>query len=181
MHSNPPKTTPLKLSTVILQERSDLIEFCAVIMSQKDVMVEIGSLYGISTKVFARQFKKVYSIDPYLAGYDNNDRNSAAENMQIAEMVFRVRFYDEPNVEQIKQTSIEAVKLFTPESIDFAYIDACHTFTAVCEDIKIWLPKIKPGGYIGGHDINRTVVKEAVDSFFKDNYITLGLNWLARI
>mgnify|MGYP003965012587 CR=1 FL=1 len=52
----------------------------------------------------------------------------------------------------IKKTSIEASKDFQDESCDVVYIDMQHSYEAVKEDIEHWLPKVKKGGYISGHD-----------------------------
>jgi hypothetical protein len=37
-------------------------------------------------------------------------------------------------------------------SLDYVYLDADHHYEAVCRDIDAWLPKVKPGGVIAGHD-----------------------------
>jgi hypothetical protein len=45
-------------------------------------------------------------------------------------------------------------------------------------DIEIWLPKLKPGGMIGGHDYTtHEGVKTAVDTYFTDLQI-VGRSWL---
>lgn len=36
--------------------------------------------------------------------------------------------------------------------LDFVYLDADHSYTAVQNDIESWLPLIRPGGIICGHD-----------------------------
>lgn len=36
--------------------------------------------------------------------------------------------------------------------LDFVYLDADHSYTAVQNDIEAWLPLIRPGGIICGHD-----------------------------
>lgn len=38
------------------------------------------------------------------------------------------------------------------ESLDLLYLDACHTYECVMEDLTRWFPKVKKGGYIAGHD-----------------------------
>jgi hypothetical protein len=35
---------------------------------------------------------------------------------------------------------------------DFVFIDAGHSFHAARADIADWLPKVRPGGWFGGHD-----------------------------
>jgi predicted O-methyltransferase YrrM len=65
----------------------------------------------------------------------------------------------------IKGTSKVAAKMFLKESIDVVFIDLTHTYEAVKEDIKLWLPKVKKGGYIAGDDYheNWKGVIQAVD------------------
>ena len=59
-------------------------------------------------------------------------------------------------------TSVEASKLYENESLDFVFIDACHEYSCVKEDIIAWYPKIKKGGVLAGHDINAEEVRKAV-------------------
>lgn len=37
-------------------------------------------------------------------------------------------------------------------SLDFVFIDADHSEKAVWGDIARWAPKVRPGGWVGGHD-----------------------------
>jgi len=55
----------------------------------------------------------------------------------------------------IKATSKAASKKFANESLDVVFIDLTHTYEAVKEDIKLWLPKVKKGGYIAGDDYHQ--------------------------
>lgn len=48
--------------------------------------------------------------------------------------------------------SWEGAARYGNASLDYVYIDADHHYDAVCRDIDAWLPKIKPGGLISGHD-----------------------------
>ena len=52
----------------------------------------------------------------------------------------------------IKGESKVAAKMFLKESLDVVFIDLTHTYEAVKEDIKLWLPKVKKGGFIAGDD-----------------------------
>ena len=65
----------------------------------------------------------------------------------------------------IKATSKAAARKFKAESLDVVFIDLTHTYEAVKEDIQLWLPKVKKGGYIAGDDYheNWKGVIQAVD------------------
>lgn len=77
--------------------------------------------------------------------------------------------------------SPEAAKLFDDESIDFCFIDGAHDFKSVRCDVSVWLPKIRHGGVLAGHDIDRasvrTTVQEAID--WQDVQVT-GNSWWWR-
>lgn len=40
-------------------------------------------------------------------------------------------------------------------SLDFAFIDADHSYAGCRRDIEAWLPKVKRGGLLGGHDYGK--------------------------
>jgi predicted O-methyltransferase YrrM len=48
----------------------------------------------------------------------------------------------------------EAAALVDDGSLDFVFIDADHSYSAVMQDIAHWRPKVRKGGWIGGHDYN---------------------------
>lgn len=49
-------------------------------------------------------------------------------------------------------SSLDAVGLFKPESLDFVYIDADHELSHVIADISVWSPIVRKGGIVAGHD-----------------------------
>ena len=62
----------------------------------------------------------------------------------------KTNFASYKNIHIHKAASVDKAKEFPDNYFDFVYIDANHT--RVQEDIAAWLPKIKSGGTIGGHD-----------------------------
>lgn len=91
------------------------------------------------------------------------------------------------NIEPVKSViipkrlpSIEAAKLYADNSLDFVFIDANHDFDSVAADINEWLPKIKPGGIIAGHDYSGywPGVVEAVKYKFKSDFTNVGSCWI---
>ena len=73
-------------------------------------------------------------------------------------------------------------------SLSFVFIDGAHDYDSVTKDIGIWIPKVKLGGIISGHDYNGRGdrrglfgVKRAVDDYFDDPVNVLpGLVWWVR-
>ncbi len=52
----------------------------------------------------------------------------------------------------MRMTSMEAVGKFKNCSLDFIYIDAAHDFDNIMLDLIYWVPKVKIGGIVSGHD-----------------------------
>lgn len=74
----------------------------------------------------------------------------------------------------IKSGSSAAAQHFADGSVDFVFIDANHTYQFVKDDVNAWLPKVKKGGIIAGHDYNAPhEVKQAVDEIFGDRVIPI--------
>lgn len=74
----------------------------------------------------------------------------------------------------LQKRSMDAVHLFPDGFFDFVYIDADHDRAR--EDIVAWLPKVKKGGIIAGHDYvwnpenNRDPVGMAVREIFGKDF-----------
>jgi hypothetical protein len=82
----------------------------------------------------------------------------------------------------IRKFSVDAAKEIPDGSLDFVYLDAQHTWQACTEDINAWLPKLRVGGLMSGHDYLNAYgayhsmayeVKNAVDEFIAGKNITL--------
>ncbi len=72
----------------------------------------------------------------------------------------------------IKDYTVNASKYVEDASLDFVFIDADHSYEGVRNDIEAWLPKVRPGGYLIGHDIHFETVKKAVTEAFGKSYKT---------
>ena len=76
--------------------------------------------------------------------------------------------------ELLVMTTRAASGLFDDGFFDFVFIDADHSAPAVDDDIRHWTPKVRPGGWLGGHDYNKKFpgVISAVDAAFGDRVRT---------
>jgi hypothetical protein len=77
----------------------------------------------------------------------------------------------------IRMTSVGASKLYTDNSLDFVFIDAFHTYDAVKEDIGVWMPKVRIGGVLAGHDYDWPEVRRAVDEAFPTGLGVANTSW----
>lgn len=128
--------------------------------------VEIGVRTGKYSKVLCDENKDLhlYSVDPYIMGYED------VRAQQIG-MEKQERFYQEAkkmlspyNCELIRKESLDAVKDFEYESLDFVYIDGNHQFDYVMCDIIEWAKRVKKGGIVAGHDYFRFRCADVVDA-----------------
>jgi hypothetical protein len=82
-------------------------------------------------------------------------------------------------INPIRMTSVEASKLYENNTLDFVFIDACHAYECVKEDIDHWLPKVKSGGILAGHDFHYESVNKAVLEKLKNvSYDAPGDCWV---
>ena len=63
-----------------------------------------------------------------------------------------VEFLENPVVKLCKMSSKEAASIFADNEFDYVYLDACHSYEAVKQDIELWWPKVITGGILAGHD-----------------------------
>jgi predicted O-methyltransferase YrrM len=123
------------------------------------VGAEIGTEHGLYAKCLLKTIPglKLYCID---AWESYGDYRARAKDRQIT-------FYEEAkqrlspyNCELIRAYSMDAVKVFEDESLDFVFIDANHDFAHATEDIAHWSKKVKKGGIVSGHDYFRKHVPD---------------------
>lgn len=84
----------------------------------------------------------------------------------------------------IRKWSMDAVKDFADCSLDFVYIDANHAYEFALQDIQEWSKKVKPGGFVAGHDYLKASSPErekffnvirAVDEFLENLDVELSI------
>lgn len=113
---------------------------------------EVGVLFGRYSKILCETIPnlKLSSIDPWLAYGEYNDPKTQEEFDDLYHQT--VKSLEGLNCNVIRAKSMDAVKVFDDNSLDFVYIDGNHEFTSEANDIHEWSKKVRPGGIISGHD-----------------------------
>lgn len=151
----------------ISEQEGGLRELINYIPKTDLVVIELGSYSGDSASIFMEsgKVKTLYCVDSWANGYDVDDPASQSD-MSGAEQMFDNVVAKHSGIIKVKKNIHEAVKDFELKSVDLVYIDACHLYDNVCSDIKDYLPIVKVGGFIAGHDYGfdrHPGVKMAVD------------------
>jgi hypothetical protein len=122
------------------------------------VGAEIGVFKGEFTKKFLRAGLRMYAIDPWqsFTGQGRTQHKQEIQDGLLEETKRRLAPYLGKRCRIIRKTSMDAIKSFKPNSLDFVYIDGCHEFPYVAQDIYEWNKIVRPGGIISGHDYFNT-------------------------
>ena len=67
-----------------------------------------------------------------------------------------------------RDDSVQAAATYDDDYFDFVFVDAEHSEAALALDIAAWWPKVRPGGWLGGHDYEHPDfpgVTKAVNTF----------------
>jgi len=78
-------------------------------------------------------------------------------------------------------TTESAVIHMRPDTADFIFIDADHSYEAVKRDIDLWLPKVKKGGIFAGDDHTFETVNRAVREKFGKDYRVDASIWIHEV
>jgi hypothetical protein len=140
-------------------------------LENNSTIVEIGcwkgkSLAYLCTEIInSKKNIQVYAVDTWLGCDGENDLYKTFPEI-VNDSVYTIFMENMKPFMQIlkpiRMKSIDASKLFLNETIDRVFIDGCHTYDAVLEDIENWLPKVKLNGKLAGHDIHSEPIKQAV-------------------
>jgi predicted O-methyltransferase YrrM len=135
-------------------------------------MAEIGCYRGVSTELFAKHCKKIYAIDPWDLVCDGKYVNVTRAKRKLPKQIDAMNNFlnmasDYDNIVPIKGFSYEVTDQFADESLDFVYVDGHHSYRACLEDVKMWLPKVKVGGTIAGHDYHLSEINRVVKMITK--------------
>jgi hypothetical protein len=126
------------------------------------VCAEIGVWKGEFSELILDVAKprQLHLVDPWLfqpmypnRWYGGRAAKSQADMDAIHDGVVG-RFRNDSRIILHRKKSVDAASEFGDGSLDWVYIDGDHGFEAVTQDLAVWSPKLRPGGYIAGDDFN---------------------------
>ncbi len=123
---------------------------------------------------------KIYGVDPYARiAYEPNIKPHEAgiydtqEGFEDNYSKARAKLDKYPNYVLMRGYSMDVLKQFDDNSLDFVYIDANHDFPNFINDLHQWAKKVRMGGIVSGHDY-------ANYSYRKFNHVRRALEAYAR-
>ena len=131
------------------------------------VIVEVGTWYGRSAKALSLGGGTVYTVDDW-AGRSTERETSPADNPPgMVREEFHRRLQPDIDAGRIvpvwAESSAAATKLaHLRGKVDLLFIDGLHTYEQVTADLAAWLPLVRAGGLVCGHDWDRPGVQRAV-------------------
>jgi len=157
-------------------------------LPKNGIVAEIGVEWGaFSRKIFElSEPKRLYLIDCWESQgeevYGNDPANNSNEHKEAQYRTVLNTFCKVDEVTVWKGYSDKASVYFNDNYFDWIYIDANHLQAR--QDIEAWLPKVKSGGYVLGHDYTMVgdyiTVKKDVDDYVKEHglelFVTTGAN-----
>lgn len=163
----------------------NVFQFLSDSVSDNGIFVECGAWLGSSSAYLCDLVKdrlQLYIVDTWKGSPDELTSTHRLATQTDIYNIFLDNMGDR-KFTPLRMDSCEAASTFENESCDVVYIDMTHTYDAVKKDIECWLPKVKLGGYIAGHDYADYApgVKMAVNEYFKDKIVIMDTNsWIVR-
>jgi len=115
---------------------------------------EIGSFKGEFAKEIIENWGgNLFMVDVW-RGLGDEYKDASNHNIHTnayAEAMKSIEGYEDRAV-MVRGSSQVVSEMFEDDCFDFVYIDANHAYDFVIQDIELWYPKVKKGGYLLGHD-----------------------------
>lgn len=156
-----------------------------------NTFVEVGVWKGHSISFLAsllrdREDVKIYAVDLFEDTYKWEDEPELRKQVEFVYDIYNAVLDQSKTREMItdmKGLSWEMAENFEEESVDFVFIDADHEYDSVKKDIEAWLPKIRKGGVISGHDYaaHASGVISAVNEKFENPVTTPEGVWYKEV
>eukprot|EP00927_Polykrikos_kofoidii_P033183 TRINITY_DN2808_c0_g1_i1.p1 TRINITY_DN2808_c0_g1~~TRINITY_DN2808_c0_g1_i1.p1 ORF type:complete len:489 (-),score=88.80 TRINITY_DN2808_c0_g1_i1:41-1465(-) len=151
------------------------------------LVVELGVFAGHLSNVVLRDcdFVEFVGVDPYI-GRDGTFPGNFSETLDADVAFYKAASSIAPYGDRAQlwpMTSEAAAALVPDDSIDAVFIDGCHLYDCVKQDLELWLPKMRRGvdTLIAGHDFSPQwpgVVRAVHEMRDEGREVTLASDWM---
>jgi hypothetical protein len=131
-------------------------------------VMEIGVADGASALYLAKKIKEK-NIGFKLYMVENFDYGGYIQMKILYQNIIKSGLGE--HIEVVPKPSLEAVKDFNDNYLQFCFIDSSHTYPETRDEIRAWFPKIQDRFYLSGHDYNTPDVKKSVHECVNE-YVT---------
>ena len=141
-------------------------------------IAEIGVFRGESSLALFNycDIKTAYLIDPFdkeiADSFNSTDGTNVHLNDDLFEQTTNALKPFENRIVYLREVSNTAHVHIPDESLDFIFIDGCHTYECVYRDLTNYIPKVKKGGIVSGDDFSNKFsgfgILEAVNDVLSD-------------
>ena len=150
---------------------------------------EIGVWEGHTSHYLLKRckgLKRIVCVDSYklMGDYANIKKREGSNKIHfINAKKIAMEKLNNPKVEFYSLPSNIACKKIKDKSLDIVFIDSNHQYKEVKKDIQLWLPKIRNGGIIAGHDfkLRRLGVVQAVLELLEPIHTEQDSVWWKRV
>jgi predicted O-methyltransferase YrrM len=140
------------------------------------VCVELGSWQGASAIPVARAIRRWGGTLTCVDTWGGDIHEAHGQPWMLVSCVRNMTQSGVSGNIRLIATSTRDAAAWWTEPIDYLYIDADHSYDGVEEDLRLWVPHVKPGGVIVGDDYEHPSfpgVKRAWDDFEQSHGLTL--------
>ncbi|MBP8300313.1 MAG: class I SAM-dependent methyltransferase [Planctomycetes bacterium] len=146
--------------------------------------VEIGSWMGLSTILFANSLiahlnfdARIHCIDTWQGSQEHQGMAEVENGALFDTFLANVRRANVQHfVRPLRGDSKRMAANFDDHSLDSIFVDGDHSYAGCRADLEAWLPKLKRGGRIAGHDaVPGEGVDQAVREFAKAHGLQLEI------
>lgn len=156
-------------------------------MKDGSTIVEVGCWKGKSISFLGVEIVnsgkniKCYAVDTWRGSREHQGDPLVAED-RLYDLFLKNTESLNHIILPIRKASVDVAKDFEDRSLDVVFIDANHDYTEVKKDIEAWLPKVKFGGIISGHDYpGWDGVVRAVNEAFPVGVVLNQNCWIFRV
>jgi predicted O-methyltransferase YrrM len=136
--------------------------------------IEVGVNRGLNSWYMLQEcpnISKIIGVDHYQPYVDWDRPITMVEQELSYDTLQRNLHLMGDRFQLIREHSQAAAKLLDDDAYDFVFIDGGHSMKQVLCDLDSWVPKVRAGGVIAGHDSNLFSVNFAVTSWVKSQGI----------